>query len=126
MEASKKHENQINTNNNVLNWSNMLLIEKMTKIDKQMDVIAMHAQIVRANTRRVGMYIIRYRQSLAEIDAFLLKIENRGFAFLLLARYVVEEEDWYFISFLFYSLFHWQSHVLVSIINKKGFDPSST
>jgi len=42
MEASKKHENQIDTNNNALNWSNMLLIEKMTKIDKQMDVIARH------------------------------------------------------------------------------------
>jgi hypothetical protein len=43
--------------------------------------------------RKVGGDIIRYRRSLAETDAFLGKIENRGFAFLPLAREFVEERD---------------------------------
>jgi hypothetical protein len=41
----------------------------------------------------MGADIIRYRRSLAETDAFLGKIENRGFAFLPLAREFVEERD---------------------------------
>ena len=43
--------------------------------------------------RKVGGDIIRYRRSLAETDAFLGKIENRGFAFLPLAKEFVEERD---------------------------------
>jgi hypothetical protein len=71
----------------------MLLIEKMTKINEQMDKAAAHAQIIRINAWKVGGDIIRYCQSLAETDAFLGKIENRGFAFLPLAREFVEERD---------------------------------
>jgi hypothetical protein len=41
----------------------------------------------------VGGDIICYRQSLAEPDAFLGKIENHGFAFLPLAREFMEEKD---------------------------------
>jgi hypothetical protein len=59
----------------------MLLIEKMTKTDEQMDEAAAHARIIRINARNVGGDIIRYRRSLAKIDAFLGKIENRDFAF---------------------------------------------
>jgi len=51
----------------------------MTKTDEQIDKVAAHARIIRIN---VGGEIIRYRRSLAEIDAFLGKIENRSFAFL--------------------------------------------
>jgi hypothetical protein len=58
-----------------------------------MDEAAAHAWIIRINARNVGGDIIRYRRSLAETDAFLGKIENRGFAFLLLAREFVEERD---------------------------------
>jgi chromosome segregation ATPase len=91
--AMEKHKDQIDTNNIALNKTNMLLIEKMTKTDEQMDEAAAHAWIVRINVRNVGGDIIRYRRSLAETDAFLVKIENRGFAFLPLAREVVEEVD---------------------------------
>jgi hypothetical protein len=89
----EKHKDQIDANNAALNKTNMLLIEKMTRMDKQMDEVAAHARIVRINARNVGGDIICYRRSLAETDAFLGKIENRGFAFLPLAREVVEEID---------------------------------
>jgi hypothetical protein len=71
----------------------MLLIEKMTKTDEQMDEVVTHALIIRINAWNMGADIIRYRRSLAETDAFLGKIENRGFAFLPLAREFVEERD---------------------------------
>jgi len=93
LEVSEKHKEQIDTNNNTLNRNNMLLIEKMAKVDEQMDEAAIHARIIRANARRVGRDIFRYRQSLAETDAFLEKIENRGLAFLPAARDMNEEED---------------------------------
>ena len=93
LEVSEKHKEQIDTNNNTLNRNNMLLIEKMAKVDEQMDEAAIHARIIRANARRVGRDIFRYRQSLAETDAFLEKIENRGLAFLPVARDMNEEED---------------------------------
>jgi chromosome segregation ATPase len=91
--AMEKHKDQINTNNTALNKTNMLLIEKMTKTDEQMDEAAAHVWIVRINTQNVGGDIIHYHRSLAETDAFLVKIENRDFAFLPLAREVVEEVD---------------------------------
>jgi chromosome segregation ATPase len=92
LEVSEKHKEQIDTNNNTLNRNNMLLIEKMAKVDEQMDEAAIHARIIRANARRVGRDIFRYRQSLAETDALLEKIENRGLAFLPVARDMDEEE----------------------------------
>jgi len=91
--AMEKHKDQIDANNTALNRTNILLIEKMTKTDEQMDEAAAHAWIIRINARNVGGDIIRYRRSLAETDAFLGKIENRGFAFLLLAREFMEERD---------------------------------
>ena len=93
LKASEKHKEQIDTNNNTLNRNNMLLMEKMAKVDEQMDEAAIHARIIRANARRVGRDIFRYRQSLAETDAFLEKIENRGLAFLPVARDMDEDED---------------------------------
>ena len=66
--AMEKNKDQIDANNATLNTTNMLLIEKMTKTDEQMDEVA-------------------------EPDAFLVKIENRDFAFLPLAREFVEERD---------------------------------
>jgi hypothetical protein len=71
----------------------MLLIEKMIKRDEQMDEATAHARIIRINAWKVGGDIIRYRWSLTETDAFLGKIENRGFAFLPLARDFMEERD---------------------------------
>ena len=91
--ALEKHKDQIDANNIALKRTNMLLIEKMTKIDEQMDEAVAHARIIRINVWNVGGDIIRYRQSLAEIDAFLWKIKNRGFAFLPLVREFVEERD---------------------------------
>ena len=91
--AMEKHKDQIDANNTALNRTNMLLIEKMTKTDEQMDEAAAHARIVRINARNVGGDIIRYRRSLAETDAFLGKIENRDFAFLPLAKEFREERD---------------------------------
>jgi len=91
--AMEKHKDQIDANNTALNRTNMLLIEKMTKTNEQMDEAAAHARIIRINARNVGGDIIRYRRSLAETDVFLGKIENRGFAFLPLAREFVEERD---------------------------------
>jgi hypothetical protein len=45
----EKLKDQIDANNNALNRSNMLLIEKMTKMDEQMDKVVEHAWIVRSN-----------------------------------------------------------------------------
>jgi chromosome segregation ATPase len=45
----EKHKDQIDANNAALNKTNMLLIEKMTKMDEQMDEVAAHARIVRIN-----------------------------------------------------------------------------
>jgi LmbE family N-acetylglucosaminyl deacetylase len=59
--AMEKHKDQIDANNTTLNRTNMLLIEKMTKIDEQMDEAAAHARIIRINVRNVGGDNIRYR-----------------------------------------------------------------
>ena len=91
--AMEKHKDQIDANNTALNRTNMLLIEKMTKTYEQMDEATAHARIIRINSRNVGGDIICYRQSLAETDAFLRKIENRNFAFLPLAKEFVEERN---------------------------------
>jgi hypothetical protein len=56
----EKHKDQIDANNTALNITNMLLIEKMTKTDEQMDEAAAHARIIRINARNVGGDIIRY------------------------------------------------------------------
>ena len=88
----EKHKDQIDTNNISLNKTNTLLLEKMSKMDEQMDEAAAHARVIRTNTRNVGSDIIRYRRSLAETDAFLETIENRGFALLPLAKEMAEEE----------------------------------
>ena len=77
----EKYKDQINANNVALNRTHMLLIEKMTKTDEQIDEAAAHARIIRINAWKVGGDIIRYRRSLAKTDAFLGKIENHGFAF---------------------------------------------
>ena len=51
--AMEKHKDQIDANNAALNRTNMLLIEKMTKMDEQMDEVVAHARIVRINARNV-------------------------------------------------------------------------
>ena len=50
--ATEKHKDQIDANNTALNRTNMLLIEKMTKTDEQMDEAAAHARMVRINSDR--------------------------------------------------------------------------
>jgi len=47
--AMEKHKDQIDANNAALNRTNMLLIEKMTKRDEQMDKATAHARIIRIN-----------------------------------------------------------------------------
>ena len=84
----EKHKDQTDANNTSLNKTNMLLIEKMSKMDEQMDEAAARARVIRFNTRNVGRDIIRYHRSLDETDAFLEKIENRGSAFLPMAKEV--------------------------------------
>jgi LmbE family N-acetylglucosaminyl deacetylase len=59
--AMEKHKDQIDANNTTLNRTNMLLIEKMTKTDEQMDEVVAHARIIRINVRNVGGDSIRYR-----------------------------------------------------------------
>ena len=87
----EKHKDQIDANNTSLNRTNMLLIEKLSKMDEQMDEAAAHARVIRINARNVGRDIIRYQRNLAETDAFLESIENRGFAFLPLAKDMADE-----------------------------------
>jgi hypothetical protein len=60
----------------------------MTKTYEQIDKVVAHARIIRINARNVWGEIIRYRRSLAETDAFLGKIENRGFAFFTFGQRV--------------------------------------
>jgi predicted transcriptional regulator len=117
LEVSEKHKEQIDTNNNTLNRNNMLLIEKMAKVDEQMDEAAIHARFIRANARRVGRDIFRYRQSLAETDAFLEKIENRGLAFLPVARDMMKRNIDVFFFLLFCALF---LRDVLANINEKG------
>jgi hypothetical protein len=57
----KKHNDQIDANNAALNKTNILLIEKMTKMDEQMDEVVAHAWIVRINAQNIGGDIIYYR-----------------------------------------------------------------
>ena len=45
----EKYKDQINANNVALNRTHMLLIEKMTKTDEQIDEAAAHARIIRIN-----------------------------------------------------------------------------
>jgi CDP-diacylglycerol pyrophosphatase len=47
--AMEKYKDQIDANNAALNKTNMLLIEKMTKTDEQMDEVAAHTRIIRIN-----------------------------------------------------------------------------
>jgi chromosome segregation ATPase len=47
--AMEKHKDQINAKNAALNRTNMLLIEKMSKTDEQMDEAAAHARIIIIN-----------------------------------------------------------------------------
>ena len=47
--AMEKHKDQIDANNAALNRTNMLLIEKMTKTDEQIDEAVAHARIIRIN-----------------------------------------------------------------------------
>jgi hypothetical protein len=92
-EKFKHVQEELMDRNNTLNQNNLLLMEKMAKIDKQMDEAAIHAHIIRANAQNVGRDILRYRHSLVETDAFLRKIEHRGLAFLPLASDMDEGED---------------------------------
>lgn len=62
-------------------------------MDKQTDEVVRYSQILRANAQKVGEDILCYHQSLDETNAFLAMIENHSFAFLLLARKVIEEKD---------------------------------
>jgi len=50
--AMEKHKDQIDVNNIALNRTNMLLIEKMTKTDEQMDKAVAHNWIIRINARK--------------------------------------------------------------------------
>jgi hypothetical protein len=59
--AMEKHKDQIDANNTALNRTNMLLIEKMTKTNEQIDKAAAHARIIRIKAQNVGGDIIRYR-----------------------------------------------------------------
>jgi hypothetical protein len=47
--ALEKYKDHINVKNNALNQINMLLVKRMTKIDKQMDEAVKYAWIVRTN-----------------------------------------------------------------------------
>jgi len=47
--AMEKYKDQIDANNAALNKTNMLLIEKLTKTDEQMDEVAAHTRIIRIN-----------------------------------------------------------------------------
>jgi len=87
-----------------------------------MDEAVGHAQIVRANAQKVGWDIFCYRQSLAENDAFLGKIENHGFAFLSLAIKMVKEKDW--CTSFFFFLFPFQNNVINFSILMKGSWPT--
>ena len=59
--AMKVNKDQIDANNTVLNRTNMLLIENMTKTNEQRDEAAANAQIIRINAWNVGGDIIRYQ-----------------------------------------------------------------
>jgi hypothetical protein len=45
----EKYKDQIDANNAALNKTNMLLIEKLTKMDEEMDEVAAHTRIIRIN-----------------------------------------------------------------------------
>lgn len=43
LKAFERHKSQIDTNNNSVNQSNILLIQKISKINEQIDKISRHA-----------------------------------------------------------------------------------
>jgi len=53
-------------------------LEEMEQIDQG----SIYARRIHHNAWQVGRDIHRYQQSMAETDAFLRDIENKGFAFL--------------------------------------------
>jgi hypothetical protein len=76
-----EHHNQmIDTNNNQLNRSKMLLLEKISNMDEHIERASVYARRICLNTRQVGRDLHRYQQSIAEIGAFLIDIGNIGFA----------------------------------------------
>ena len=72
----------IDTNNNKPNRNNMFLLENMRNIDEQIYWACVYAQRIRHNVQQVGRDVQLYQQNMAETDAFLRDIENKGFAFL--------------------------------------------
>jgi hypothetical protein len=72
----------IDTNNNKPNRNNMFLLENMRNIDEQIYWASVYAQRIRHNVQQVGRDVQLYQQSMAETDAFLRDIENKGFVFL--------------------------------------------
>jgi hypothetical protein len=75
-----EHHNQmIDTKNNQLNSSNMLLLEKMSNMDEHIDWAFIHAQRIHLNAQQVGIDLHRYQQSIAETGAFLRNMGNKGF-----------------------------------------------
>jgi hypothetical protein len=77
-----EHHNQmIDTNNNQLNRSKMLLLEKISNMDEHIERASVYARRICLNTRQVGRDLHRYQQSITETHAFLKDTGNKGFAF---------------------------------------------
>ena len=57
--AMEKYKDQIDASNAALNKTNMLLIEKMTKTNEQMDKVVAHDRIIRIHAWKVGGDSIR-------------------------------------------------------------------
>jgi hypothetical protein len=72
----------IDTNNNKPNRNNMFLLENMRNIDEQIYWASVYAQRIRHNVQQVGRDVQLYQQNMAETDAFLRDIENKGFVFI--------------------------------------------
>ena len=77
------HNHMIDTNNNQLNRKNMLLLEKMRNMDKQIDRASVYTQRIYYNAQHVGKDVHRYQHNMNEIDAFFQEYRKQGFAFLL-------------------------------------------
>jgi methyl-accepting chemotaxis protein len=54
----------------------MFLLEKIRKMDEQIDRAFVYAQRIRHNSQQVGNNVHRYQQSMAETNVFLKDIEN--------------------------------------------------
>lgn len=80
----KIHKQTLDTANNVLFRNNLIIAERIRKLQKQIDRASVEAYRLQVEVCRVGGDIMKYRKRMDNIDVFLKAIANKGGAFILM------------------------------------------